>query len=271
MHMTSSRWRGLVLAMLCVALAPAISFAQQGRGGAGGGRGGFGGGFGGGTGVTGLLAMQEVQTELKLTDEQKTKLREAQSELRGGFGGGAGGNREEIRNLSREERQKRMEEFRKQMEERTKKAEELVKGTLTADQSARLNQLRLQREGFQSLSRAEVAAALKVTDAQKEAIADILQAARPQRGAGGSGAGGARPSAEEREKAATEAAERRKKTQADVEAVLTDDQKAEWTKLLGAKFEFPERPAGGGRGGRGGQGGGQGGGQNRRQRRPAEA
>lgn len=208
-----------------------------------------------------LLALPEVQTELKLTDEQKTKFRDMQSELRGGGAGGGGANREELRNLSQEEREKRMAEFRTRMEERVKKVDELVKSTLTPEQLARLNQLRIQQEGIQAISRAEVAAAVQLTDAQKEAIADILESARPQRGAGGGF--GRNASSEDRQKAMAEAQERRKKTQADIEAVLTESQKAEWAKLQGAKFDFPERRGGG----RGGEGGGQ---RGRRQRPPVE-
>jgi len=255
------------------------------------GRGGFGGGFPGqGGGIAGLLLMEEVQTELKLTDEQKTKLRDSRDELRGGLGGGfgrrgqggggggeGGGGAPNFRDMSAEERQKFMEDARKRMEEQSKKAEDLAKGILTPEQMTRLNELRIQQQGVRAMGRPEVAAALKLTDAQKEAIDDILEAARPQRGPGGGGGGfgGGRPSAEDREKARTETEERNKKTQADIDAVLTETQKAEWTKLQGAKFTFPERPAfgAGGRGGRGGQGGegAPGGRQNRRQRpnRPA--
>jgi Spy/CpxP family protein refolding chaperone len=283
-------WRGVLCSLVAAVVVPGVALAQgQGRGGFGG---GFGGGFPGqGGGVAGLLLMEEVQTELKLTDEQKTKLRDSREELRGGAGGfgrrggGAGQAGGEgapnFRDMSREERQKFMEDARKRMEEQSKKAEELVKGMLTPEQMTRLNELRIQQQGVRAMGRPEVAAALKLTDAQKEAIDDILEAARPQRGPGGGGGGfggGARPSAEDREKARAEAEERTKKTQADIDAVLTETQKAEWVKLQGTKFTFPERPAfgQGGRGGRGGQGGeggegAPGGRQNRRQRpnRPA--
>ena len=283
-------WRGVLCGLVAAVVVPGVALAH------GPGRGGFGGGFGGqGGGVAGLLQMEEVQTELKLTDEQKTKLRDSRDELRGGAGGGFGrrgaggagggaggagggpGGAPNFREMSAEERQKFMEDARKRMEDQSKKAEELAKGILTPEQMTRLNELRIQQQGVRAMGRPEVAAALKLTDAQKEAIDDILEAARPQRGPGGGGGGfgGGRPSAEDREKARTEAEERTKKTQADIDAVLTETQKAEWVKLQGAKFTFPERPAfgQGGRGGRGGQGeeGAPGGRQNRRQRpnRPA--
>ncbi len=268
-------WRGVLCGLVAAVVVPGVALAQ------GPGRGGFGGGFGGGFpgqggGLAGLLQMQEVQTELKLTDAQKPKLRDAREERRGGAargGGGAGGaeGAPNFRDMSREERQKFMEDARKRMEEQSKKAEEVVKGILNPEQLTRLNELRIQQQGVRAMGRPEVAAALQLTDAQKEAIGDILDAARPQRGPGGGGGfGGNRPSEEERDKARAEAEERNKKAQADIDAVLTETQKAEWVKLQGAKFTFPERPAfgQGGRGGRGGQGGegAPGGRQNRRQR-----
>ena len=276
-------WRSVLCGLVAAVVVPGVALAQgQGRGGFGG---GFGGGFPGqGGGIAGLLLMEEVQTELKLTDEQKTKLRDSREELRGGARGrrGAGAAGEQgtegtpnFRDMSREERQKFMEDARKRMEEQSKKAEELAKGILNPEQLTRLNELRIQQQGIRAMGRSEVAAALKLTDAQKEAIDDILEAARPQRGqggAGGGGFGGGRPSVEDREKARAAAEERNNKTQADIDAVLTETHKADWAKLQGAKFTFPERPAfgAGRRGGPGGEGAPSGG-QNRRQRpnRPA--
>lgn len=269
--MVVSRFASRLSVALLVLVFSTAAFAQapgQRGGQRGAGFGGFGGGQGG---IASLLAMEEVQKELKLTDEQKTKLREARSEAGGRAGrsgdGGEGG--QNLRDLSREERQKRMEELRKQLEERTKKAEEAAKAILTAEQNTRLSQLRLQRDGINAITRPEVATALMLADAQKEAIAEILEASRAGRGERGAGFG-RNASQEERQKAMAEAEERRKKTRADLEAVLTDSQKAEWAKMQGEKFTFPERPArgAGGRGQGRGQGGGQGGG---RQRRPVEA
>lgn len=275
----SCLWRGVVFGLLAAVVVPGMVLAQgqgQGRGGFGG---GFGGGFPGQGGIGGLLLMEEVQTELKLTDDQKSKLREGRDELRGEAGGrrggGAPGGGANFRDMSQEERQKFMEDARKRMQEQTQKQEELAKKVLSPEQITRLNELRVQQEGVRALSRAEVATALMLTDAQKQAVGDILEQSRPQRGPGGPGGGGPGggrgASAEEREKARAEAAERTKKTQADIEAILTDTQKAEWTKLQGAKFNFPERPAfgRGGRGGQGGEGAPGGGGRRQRPNRPA--
>ena len=275
MNRNAWSWRVVALSLLGLAVVPMAALAQgQGRGG-GGGRGGFGGGMMGGGmrgGVTGLVMMEEVRKELKLSEEQETKIRDMGAEMMqqafGGFGGrggagGGGGNRPDFQNMSEEERKKFRDEMQAKVAEQTKKAEESLKKVLTPEQNVRLNELRLQREGVQALGRAEVAGALKLTDAQNEAIAEILEAARPQRGGpGGGGPGGGfgrNLSDEERTKMREEMEARRKKTQEDIELVMTEDQKAAWTKMQGAKFEFPERPSFGGGFGRGGAGGGPGG------------
>jgi len=64
----------VIVAWVAVLVIAGGAFAQ--------GRGGFGGRFGGGFGGGMLLRMPEVQTELKLTEEQKTKLTEMQERLR---------------------------------------------------------------------------------------------------------------------------------------------------------------------------------------------
>jgi len=298
MNLKAWSWRVVAGSLLGLAVVPVVTLAQgqeqgqgqgqgQGRGGRGGGGfGGFGGGMMGGGmmgGVTGLVMMDEVRKELKLSEEQETKIREMGTEMmqsafggfggRGGAGGGGGGNRPDFQNMSDEERRKFRDEMQAKVAESTKKAEESLKKMLTPEQNTRLNELRLQREGVQALGRAEVATALKLTDAQNEAIAEILEAARPQRGGpGGGGPGGGgfgrNLSEEERTKMREEMEARRKKTQEDVELVLTEEQKTVWTKMQGAKFEFPERPSFGGGGfggfGRGGAGGGPGGGRRNR-------
>jgi len=82
----------VALLAISVALAGATSAEQRGQG-KGQGK-GFGGGFGAGN-MLNLLANPGVQTELKMTDDQKSKAQEFVQEtmpnLPGGFGGGAGG------------------------------------------------------------------------------------------------------------------------------------------------------------------------------------
>jgi hypothetical protein len=188
---------------------PSSAFAQQ-RG-----RGGFDRGS-----VTTLLMIDEVQNELKLTAEQKEKLQSLRCSRE---------DRAALQDLSREERQKRYEE-------RAKKAEETIKTTLDETQQKRLQELRLQREGAEALTRAEVAEKLGFDQAQKDKVKQVLEAADSNRQFDFRNA-----TQEEREKYFAEARERREKRDADLLAVLTDAQKESFQKMQGEKFTFPER------------------------------
>ncbi len=231
-------------------LTPALAFAQGGGG--RGGRGGFGGGFGGG-GISGLLRMEEVQKEVKITDEQKaelTKINEANSPAApaGGF------DREAFAKLTEEERTKRMTEMRVAGEERAKKSDEAIKTLLKPEQWTRLSELRVQREGVRALAREEVQKQLGLTAEQTAKIKTLTDANAPTGGFGGGRPGGQDQSEEEQRKAREERDAKRAAFDKDMAAVLTADQAAAWTKMQGAKFEFPARGAGGG--GRGGRPGG---------------
>jgi Spy/CpxP family protein refolding chaperone len=224
----------------CATLALCMISAAQAQPGGPRGFRGFGGG--GGFGLGGLIGMPEVQKELGLSEADAAKLTDSLRELRPQRGEGDGGN---FRDLSPEERDQRMAEFRKQMEETGKKIDDKVKSSLTEAQWKRLNELRLQRDGANALERADVAEKLKLTTEQKEKIKSLAEAGRPQfgqRGGGGSNPPGERPNFEEMRA-------RREKTITEILAVLTPEQKLAFDNLKGAKFNFPERPAGGGRGG----------------------
>lgn len=175
-----------------------------------------GGGFRRG-GAMGLLSSTEVQTELKITDYQKTKLDSLRAER---------GSRE---GLSRDERRARDEEF-------AKKADEALKTILDEQQQQRLAELRLQRAGARALTSSVVAEKLALDQAQKDQLAkleaDAAAVDRPDfRNA----------SQEEREKYFTESRQRREKMESAMLAVLTDAQKETFVAMQGAKFTFPPR------------------------------
>jgi Spy/CpxP family protein refolding chaperone len=203
--------KGVALAFLATAVL-ASSAAAQGRGGRG---------FGGGGNI---LRMAEVQAELKLTDEQKTKLTGMLSQQRGGRGGGG-----QFRDLSREERAKM------QAERRAEQQKQLA-AILNADQMKRYRQLELQRQGSAALAETEVQTELKLTADQKTKVESILGEQREaMREARESAAG-------DREAMRTKTAEIRKKSGEKLEALLTDEQKTQWKAMLGAPFTFPTAP-----------------------------
>jgi hypothetical protein len=260
--------RSILLAGCVLALVVSTASAQDQEkprrpGGGFGGRGGGPGG--GGQDTLGILSMPEVQKELGLDDAKKKEVGEivekTQQELMASF------NFRELQGLSDEERQKKMEEFRKKGEELNKKAVEQVGKVLDSKQFERFRELRLQREGVAALGRPEVAQKLELSQEQKDKVKKIQDDSR--RDAGG-GAGFGRLSDEERREYFAKREERAQKVNSDLLAVLTSAQKESWEKMLGKKFDFPQRqfggPGGGGR--RGGPGGGGGGGEKGEKKRP---
>jgi len=194
----------LLVAMLAVAtLAAPAAWAQRG-----GGRGGFdGGGFM-------LLGQKSVQQELKLSDEQVTKVTAQMEKQREGFA--------ELRDLDREER---MAKMRERMEANNTALKEI----LNADQLKRLKQIGLQQRGASALADPQVATDLGLTDEQKEKVRAIQEENRGAlRGAGGDG---------DREAMRKKFEEQRASTNAKLEALLTPEQQTKWKELQGEPFK----------------------------------
>lgn len=199
--------RGMVTAKLLAVAALTLvtvgsAFAQ---------RGGFGQ-----RGGANLLQRAEVQTELKLTDEQKTKvasmLETLGEERRGRF--------QDLRDASAEERQKVMAQW--QMEE-TKK----VNAILNPDQQKRFRQISLQQEGPMALSRPDVADELKLTDDQKMKVQEARAIMMEKQGVIREEAQGDREAMRSKMEAL------RKETNDKIAAVLTDEQKTKWKEMCG--------------------------------------
>lgn len=230
------RYLGFSLAALVVCLmAGNEAMAQGGRGG----RGGFGGGFGGG--VTFLVQNEQVQKELKITDEQKTKLKEIADASRPQRGAGGGGGA--ARGTPPTEEQ--LAEMRKRAEETAAK----VAGVLTADQNARLKQIQLWQQGTRALTaNADLAKELALTDEQKSALKTITdESDKKRRELGG---GGRNASAEERTAAREKATALQKETDTECLAVLTAGQKTKFDTLKGPEFKLDMTAAFGNRGNR---------------------
>jgi len=166
-----------------------------------------------------LLGRPEVQTELKLTDEQKTKVgtlvETLREERRGRF--------QDLRDATPEERMKIQEQWRT---EEMKKINEV----LNPDQQKRFRQISLQQEGPMAVIHADVATEIGLTDDQKKKVADLQrEMMEKQRGIFQEFQG-------DREGAMAKMQALRKETNDKAMAILTDDQKNKWKEMVGAPF-----------------------------------
>jgi len=191
---------------------------------------------GGGGGTLFLLRNEKVQSDLALTDDQKAsvqKLLDAAQEARSSLQG-----------LQGDERTAKMQELRKGQDEK-------VAGILNDKQKARLKEIGLQQRGPLALTDKEVAEAIKLTDDQVNKLKEIADAMQKdmQEAFQSAGQGGDRTAVREK------ATKIRKDSTDKMLAVLSDEQKASYEKMLGAKIDLPQGAGFGGGGGRG-QGGG---------------
>ena len=234
------RFFGIALPMLAVCvMAGNVAFAQ----GRGGGRGGAGGMMRMFTSVPALIGREEVQKELKVTDEQKTKIKAITDEAQAaGRQGGGGAN---FQNMSEEERQKFFADMQKRTEETTVK----VNAVLTPEQTNRLKQIRLWALGPSAMTDDDTAKELALTGDQKELLKTINDESGKKTGEIDGGFRGA--DEENRKKLTAELAEIRKDTEAECMAVLTDEQKAQFMNMKGEKFDLPMGLGRGGPGRRG--------------------
>lgn len=239
-----AKWM-LVVGLVAVMAGPSLAQEQkgrrgQGKGGAGQRGGGFGGGFGG---FQFLLANSGVQEELKVTEDQKSKISDFQTkereEMMARFQGG--GDRPTPEQIA--------ENNKKRDEARAKFAKE----TLKPDQLKRYNGIRLQQMSVLAFKEPEVQSALKLTGDQKQKLTALTEDYTKDRGelipmGRGAGGGGGRRGPDP--ELAQKMAKLNKDFMAKAEKVLTDDQQKEWKELVGKPFEV-RMEFGGGRRGRG--------------------
>jgi enterochelin esterase-like enzyme len=234
------RRRTLFGGLFLLLLTSAVLAQQPPRRGPGGfGRGGFPRfGFGARdaqASPTALLAIPEVRKELATTEGQNHQIDKAlaglQEQVRTLFG-----NFQELQDLPEEDRAKRFAEAGEKFQEAQRKAADEIAAMLDQPQVARLNQLRLQREGVAALNRTEVADQLGLSAEQREKLLAIQEEARQ---AGAAAGNFQEMSDDERREFFSKMQERRRKTEADMLLVLTADQQDKLTELKGAKFDFP--------------------------------
>lgn len=248
---------GLLMLMVVVSagdlLAQRRERDREGGPGGGGGRGGFGM-MGMGRGTQSLISLAgnpAVQKDLATKDEQNEKLAKISEDYNNQFRDSLNFDREGLRDLSPEERTKRMTEMQEKTIEVTKSLTEKFKPDLAKvldeAQVKRLNEIYVQSLRGEALQNTEVAATLKITDEQKEKLTAVNKDFADKRSALMSSEGGDPMDRfakfgeleQEREKALTD--------------VLNDDQKKEFETLKGKPFDLTQL-RGGGRGGRGGGG-----------------
>ena len=202
-----------------------------------------GDGFQGGSAM--LLRLQAVQHDLQLSEQQKGLLADLFADL-ADQGRDMFSNMHVLglQNLSDEDRQRRLKEFRTKMETLGKQIDERAARILEPQQRERLNQIRLQSEGVRAFERPEVADTLGLSQAQREKIAKIQQEwpFRPDQ----TGLhtlqelpkeGGHEVLAEIREEG-EKVRQKEAKAKDDTLAVLSLEQKEQWEKMQGKKFEW---------------------------------
>jgi hypothetical protein len=235
-----------MLAAAALAVAFAGSAEAQGRRGGGQGQPGGGGGFGFGFGsVYGMLSTnKDLQAELKVTDDQKTKLEAVAKKLAEARAAGGGGGRGGFNPNATDEERKAAAEARAKAAAETKKAYEEV---LTPDQAKRVAQINIQNMSVRAFGDKDVQTGLKMGDDQKEKIKTVLDGYQKDlrelmtAGGGGRGAGRGQPQSEEDKKKAEENAKKRealtKEAEEKIVATLSDDQKKSWKDMIGEKFD----------------------------------
>lgn len=221
--------------IVIVAVAALVGSAMA-QGGGGGGRGQRGGG-GNMNSPTGMLNRADVQKDLGISEEQKTKLTEIRSGMRQKM--------QDARQAAGDDRAAQQAAMAKLGEESAKE----INAVLTPDQQKRLKEIFIQVRGTQAVLNTEVQKDIEITDEQKTKIVD-LQKRQQQANAD---IRAKVQSGEIEQSAVRELQQKNNKVLADeITALLTDAQKAKLKEMGGKPFTADPAPAGGGGGQRGG-------------------
>lgn len=215
-----------------------LAVLVQAQGGGGGGRGGQM--RGGGQSMTGLLSRADVQAELKISDDQKTKIAELNPQRnRGGGGNGngggnggaaGGGNRGGGTGAGGNFDPAQMQQM---MAEREKKTLEI----LNADQQKRLKELYIQRVGNRALLREDVQKELGLSSDQTAKIKDLQD---KQRTANQELQQKMRNQEIDRTEGRDIMTKNQKTLDEELGKVLTGEQATKFKDMRGAEFKFDE-------------------------------
>jgi len=176
----------------------------------------------------GLLSLEQVQKELKLTDDQLAKVKEIGEKLRTEMREQYAGLRD-IQDV--QERRTKMTELGDQFDE---KARGQLREILSREQMMRLFQIRTQARGaVWALNNTRVAERLKLTDEQKKKAAELQKATQDKMFEAFSQMGDL--SQEERREKFTKM---RNEAEEKALGLLTAEQKEAFEKMKGAKLEL---------------------------------
>ncbi|MBT6153810.1 MAG: hypothetical protein HOL01_25595 [Planctomycetaceae bacterium] len=238
MFRSSMLAKSVVMGLAVVLVAGSTSYAQGQRGR------GFRG-FGGGASSSALLGSEQVQKELKLSEEQIAKVKEITDASRASsrelFSG--------LRDLPEEERRAKFAELREKMTKAAEETGKKVAAVLNDTQNARLGQIVLQQQGIGALASKDTAAKLSLTKDQQQQIKDLVEAQREMQRELFSGLRDI-PQAERRAKFEELGKKREEittETNKAVMEVLTAAQKTQFEQMKGEKFELDRRALFGGR------------------------
>ena len=175
-----------------------------------------------------LIFRDQVQVELKLSDDQKR-------ELMAHFGQHVQPTMrlfEKIKDLGPEERERDLHAYRRKAEE---KLTAQLSGVLNARQQARMFQLQLQQAGaFALLGQNEAFLKLKIADGQRTKFMEVVQAMQEKiQTLINQSQPGAMP-----DEIRPKVMKIRQEHEGKIEAMLTSEQKAQWKELLGKPFDF---------------------------------
>lgn len=225
---------------MAVALLSCVALAGAQGGGQGRGQGRRGGG---GNSELSLAMRADVQKEISVTDDQKTKLTDLQQKSRpqrggggGGGNGGGGGGGNGGGNFDPAAMAQRMAEMRAQQHKD-------LSAILNDGQMKRLGELLIQREGYNALTQPDVQKALNFTSDQTQKVKDL---ATKQQEANRALMEKMRNQEITREELTADREKNTKTMNDELSKVLTSDQASKFKEMQGKPFTFETGNGGGG-------------------------
>ena len=212
---------------LLVGIVALSAVAQPPRGGMG---------MMGGGGPIGLLSSKTVKEEIKLTEEQETKVKAWAKEYAVKMGEEM---KEKFSSIPKEEMREKLPAMMAEMQKNVYKELSTV---LKEEQVKRLKQIDVQVMGLRAFSNPEVVAALKITDEQKDKLKDatenMMKESRELRDEYGIKGFAQRPMDESKAKEFDKKMSGiTKETMEKIMGMMTDAQKTSWKEMTGATVD----------------------------------